>query len=101
MHNKVNNTTKKLVLNRLKSLIRHFVGKEQVMVFFLIIMCQFHGFRKFLYTDEFLWKQKSIPTMNCVAHSVMELNDFNTKFRNLPPHYVPIYNIIYFFCFYF
>lgn len=34
MHNKVNNTTKKLVLNRLKSLIRHFVGKEQVMVFF-------------------------------------------------------------------
>lgn len=29
-------TTKKLVLNRLKSLIRHFVGKEQVMVFYFI-----------------------------------------------------------------
>lgn len=40
----------------------------------------------------FYWKQKSIRKLNCVAHSVMELKHFYTQFfRNLPPHYVPIY----------
>lgn len=59
MHNKVNN--KKISIESIKIFNKTFCGQRASNGFFLIIMCQFHGFRKFFYTDEFLWKQKSIP----------------------------------------
>lgn len=61
MHNKVNNKKNiKLVFESIKIFNKTFCGQRASngFFFFLIIMCQFHGFRKFFYTDEFLLEAK-------------------------------------------